>query len=32
MRHVNRPVTEFMPQRIPNSVLGAFASTFLLPD
>jgi hypothetical protein len=32
LRHVNRPATEFMPQRIQNSVLGAFASTFLLPD
>jgi hypothetical protein len=32
LRQVNRPATEFMPQRIQNSVLGAFASTFLLPD
>jgi hypothetical protein len=32
LMQVNRPATEFMPQRIQNSVLGAFASTFLLPD
>jgi hypothetical protein len=32
LRHVNRPAAEFIPQRIQNSVLGAFASTFLLPD
>ncbi|MDA9398003.1 hypothetical protein XH79_04015 [Bradyrhizobium sp. CCBAU 45389] len=32
LRHVNRRGAEFMPQRIQNSVLGAFASTFLLPD